>query len=398
MRTYAFSSLLLVLSLTLLSSCLLGQDENIPERYTLQGAAATTHHVEPLIVKPDSFGRPLNVILLIGDGMAMSQITAGLVANHGQLYISQFRHIGMMTTHPAKGFVTHSCAAATALATGHKTMNGRIGLDTKGDPLTNIREVLSANGMRTGVISTSSITHATPAGFYARQPDRNMNEEIAVDLVSSGIDLFIGGGLQYFAQRGDKTNLIAQLLQQGYYTDTQSVAPRPFIQSDSMMQHIRFAGLYANEHMQKMTEGRSDYLPMATHHAMRFLDLGDKGFFLMIEGSQIDWGGHETDTRYITEEMLDFDRAVGEALRFAIACGNTLVLVTSDHECGGMTIHNGDYETGMVEARYTHPDHTGTLVPMFAYGPGAELFNGFYDNTDLPRKIATLLGVSLPGM
>jgi len=360
----------------------------------------TFYPVEPLIkrIEQDTTHAPRNVILLIGDGMGVAHLTAGMVANGGELYITQFLHTGFLSTHNATSFVTNSCAAATAMATGTKTITNHIGLDPAGNPLTNIREVLARHGLATGLVATSSITHATPAGFYARQNHREKHEEIAMDLTHSGVDLFMGGGLQYFIARGDGNNLIRSLETAGYVIDTQSVAPNPVLHADTIRSVVKFAGLYASNHIAKRSEGRDDFLPTATRQSIELLNRYPNGFFLMVEGSQIDFGGHDNDTRYIVEEMLDFDQAVGEALRFAVADGNTLVIVTSDHECGGMAIHNGEYRTGKVAARYTTTDHTGTLVPLFAYGPGAELFSGFLDNTDLPKIIARLFGLSLPGM
>ncbi len=381
----------------LLSGCLLAQPEVSRSSYELKPGAATTHQPEPLIPDVEPASRPKNIILMIGDGMAISHITAGMVANHGDLYMSQFQHIGLMTTHPVGELVTGSCAAATAMATGHKTLNNRIGIDEHGEPLTNIREILARHGIRTGLVATSTITHATPAGFYARQPHRGMKEEIARDLVDANVDLFMGGGLRHFTERKDGANLLDDLANNGYYIDTQTVAIDPVITVDSLFARSRFAGLYARGHLAKAENGRIQFLPMATQSAIRFLD-NEHGFFLMIEGSQIDWGGHATNTQYIVEELLDFDRAVGEALRFALEDGNTLLLVTSDHECGGMAIESGDFSSGSVVAKYTHAGHTGTLVPMFAFGPGAELFTGFFDNTDLPKRMALLMGVELPGM
>jgi alkaline phosphatase len=136
---------------------------------------------------------------------------------------------------------------------------------------------------------------------------------------------------------------------------------------------------------------RGDMLPVATNTAIDILSNNKKGFFLMVEGSQIDWGGHAGSTIYIVEEMLDFDRTVGKALEFAANNKETLVIVTADHETGGMAIVDGNYETGMVKGEFPTGSHTGVMVPVFAYGPGAEQFTGIMDNTDIPNRIRKLL-------
>jgi alkaline phosphatase len=136
---------------------------------------------------------------------------------------------------------------------------------------------------------------------------------------------------------------------------------------------------------------RGDMLPVATSTALNILDNNDKGFFLMVEGSQIDWGGHASSTVYIVEDMLDFDRTIGKALEFASKDGETLVVVTADHETGGMALTGGDMSTGMVKADYPTTSHSAVMVPVFAYGPGAEEFMGIMENTDVHDKMKKLL-------
>ncbi|NLB91981.1 MAG: alkaline phosphatase, partial [Bacteroidales bacterium] len=142
-----------------------------------------------------------------------------------------------------------------------------------------------------------------------------------------------------------------------------------------------------NERMDK----RGDMLPIATNTALNILSNNKKGFFIMIEGSAIDWGAHANNTIYVIEEMLDTDRAIGKVLEFAAKDKNTLVIVTADHETGGMAILDGSYETGMVKAGYTTKGHTGLMVPVLSYGPGAENFIGIMENTDIANKIKELM-------
>jgi alkaline phosphatase len=333
---------------------------------------------------------PKNVILLIGDGMGTTHINAAMVANGGQLYINQFRQIGFNTTWSASHFITDSGAGGTALATGKKTYNGAIGVGTDSALVRNIREIIAEQGKATGVVATSSVTHATPAAFVAHQVSRELHEAIAMDYLHSDADLFLGGGLHYFTNRLDQRNLIHELASAGYTIDTQTVATNPIPQFNPARTQ-KVVGLYGAEHLLPVDSGRRDFLPAATSAAIMVLNQNPKGFFLMVEGSQIDWGGHDRNTSYIVSEMLDFDRAVGEALRFAATDKNTLVIVTSDHETGGFSLINGDLSRGMVEGAFLSDDHTAVMVPVFAYGPGASLFAGFYDNTDIPKKIMKAL-------
>jgi alkaline phosphatase len=138
--------------------------------------------------------------------------------------------------------------------------------------------------------------------------------------------------------------------------------------------------------------GRGNVLPDGTQTALNILNRNKKGFFLMVEGSQIDWGAHANNTSTVVSEVIDFDKAIGLALEFAKIDKHTLVIVTADHETGGMSVQGGDFQQGTVEAKYTTTGHSGVMVPVFAFGPGAELFQGVQDNTDLFFKMMSLYG------
>lgn len=327
--------------------------------------------------------KPKNIILLIADGMGVAQLHAGLTANRGRLFIENFKYMGLTKTKSADDYTTDSAAAGTALSTGQKTYGGAIGVDTDKNPIKTILEEAEDKGLATGLVSTSSITHATPAAFIAHQPSRNMYEEIAADFLKTDIDVFIGGGYKHFTEREDGRNLAEELEQNGYTVEQD-------LNTIKNIKEGKLAGLTAEEHNGRMEE-RGNMLPVATNTALNILSNNRKGFFLMVEGSQIDWGGHAGDTNYVIEDMLDFDRAVGEALDFASKDGKTLVIVASDHETGGMAVLDGDYETGMVEGEFTTGGHTGLMVPIFAWGPGAENFIGIMDNTDVNAKMKKLL-------
>ena len=327
--------------------------------------------------------KPKNIILLIGDGMGVSQVFAGLTANKGHLFLENFKHIGFSKTQSANGYITDSAAGGTALATGHKTNNGAIGVDADGKPVKSILEEAEAKGLATGLVSSSAITHATPASFISHQAGRSMYEEIAADFLKTDIEVFIGGGIDHFSKRKDGRNLMEELKTKGYQVETD-------IKEISKVKKGKLAGLTTPVHNGRIAE-RGDMLPVATKTALNILDNSDKGFFLMVEGSMIDWGGHASSTRYIVEEMLDFDKVIGEALEFAEKDGETLIIVTADHETGGMAITGGNMQKGVVIGSYPTTDHTAIMVPIFSYGPGAQEFTGIIENTDVFVKMKKLL-------
>lgn len=326
-----------------------------------------------------------NIILLIGDGMGTSQIFAGITANKGHLNIEQFRNIGFSRTQSASDYITDSGAGGTAIATGVKTYNKGIGVNTDTIPVKSILEYAEDAGKATGLVATSTITHATPASFAAHQKSRYMYEEIAQDIVNNDIEVFIGGGLKHFKERKDSVDLTNTLLEKGY----------TMIYKSELIPTVtegKLAGLLYDEAPPKFSDGRGDMLPVASKKAIELLSQDAKGFFLMIEGSQIDWGGHDNDAQYIIDEVIDFDKAVGIALDFAKKDGNTLVIVTADHETGGMGLNKGDIAAGQVEAGFTTDNHSGVMVPVFAYGPQSELFRGIYENTALFDKMMEAYG------
>lgn len=327
--------------------------------------------------------KPKNIILLIGDGMGVSQVFAGITANGGTLNIDNFRHVGFSKTSSSSHYITDSAAGGTAISTGVKTYNGAIGVDPNGKPVKTILQEAIESGLAGGLVSTSAITHATPASFIAHQAKRSSYEAIAADFMNTDIDVFIGGGYKHFTEREDGRNLVRELEAKGYKVLQD-------INEISGVKTGKLAGLTAPEHNGRVAE-RGNMLPVSTKTAMNILRNNKKGFFLMVEGSQIDWAGHAKNTTYTVEDMLDFDRAVGEALEFAAADKQTLVIVTADHETGGMALAGGDFKTGMVKGAFTSTDHTAVMVPVFAWGPGAEQFMGIMENTDLHQKMRKLL-------
>ncbi len=330
-------------------------------------------------------GKAKNVILLIGDGMGVTQVYAAMTVAADKLNIEKFKHIGFAKTYSANNYTTDSGASGTAIATGVKTNNGSIGVSPDSVPVKSVLKIAEENGYATGLVSTSAITHATPAAFIANRVSRNNYHGIALDFLNTDIDVFIGGGLDHF-QKNDSVGNMLKLLEEKDYNVLFDIEDIKKLESGKL------AGLTAPVHNPRYSEGRGDYLPDATRQAIKLLSDNEKGFFLMIEGSQIDWGGHGNDQDYVVEEMIDFDNAVGVALDFAKKNENTLVIVTSDHECGGMAINKGSFENREIEAAYTTGGHTGVMVPVFAYGPGASLFNGIYENTAIFDKMLQAYG------
>ncbi|MBB4078986.1 alkaline phosphatase [Lewinella aquimaris] len=320
----------------------------------------------------DASASPRNIILMIGDGNGLAQISAARMANGGELSLTSLKHIGLVSTAAADDPVTDSAAAGTAMATGVKTNNRAIGVDTAGRPLLSLVEQLSAHNYRTGVITTDGIAGATPAAFYAHTPERDDSEKILGDLIRSDLSFFISGG-----QSLEKAI-------SGRFTPTS-------LDRFETLDHP-VAILNGTDKMPAMADGRGAFLPGSVAKALSVLGADERPFFLLIEGAQIDNGGHANEISTIVTEMLDFDRTIGEALRFADTDGQTLVIVTADHETGGLGIAGGSTE-GEVRADFLSVDHSGTMVPLFAYGPGAHAFTGVFENTEIFHRIMAVLGI-----
>jgi len=331
--------------------------------------------------------KPKNIIFMIGDGMGVDQVYAGLTAKHGKLEIERCTAYGYSKTNSADNYVTDSAAGVTALATGKKGNNHSLGLSPNGDTLVTILETAKQNGLGTGLVATCKITHATPAGYVAKNINRNDYDGIALDFLDNDVDIFIGGGRNNFEDRVDGRNLSDVLRQNNYQVVYD-------IDGIKTISQGKIAGFLYDDHPPKYSDGRGEMLAISSLKAIELLDNYKKGFFIMIEASQIDWGGHDNDSQYIVDEMVDFDNVIGKVLDFAKKDGETLVVITADHECGGYAIVGGDYEKGEVTGAFCTNGHSGVMVPVFAYGPGAEEFNGIFDNTDIFEKFMDLFGFS----
>ncbi len=331
--------------------------------------------------------RVKNIIFFIGDGMGTAQVYAGMTAGSTPFYLEKFPYSGFSKTYSADNYVTDSAAGGTALASGEKTKNGMIGMGPDTTVVESIVAIASKNGLATGVLSTSAVTHATPASFVAHNAGRGNYEDIALDFVKGVPDVFIGGGLAHFNERKDGRDLTADLRKLGYDV---------VFDLDELRRSgsDRIAGLLAKEHMPTVSEGRKGVLKEMVAKAIETLSRDKDGFFLMVEGSMIDWGGHDGDRDYVINEMIDLDEAVGVAYDFAVHNGETLIVVTADHETGGMSLPGGDIKGKKVAASFIESgNHTAVMVPVFSYGPAAERFSGIHENTFFFGEFMKLLNI-----
>ncbi|MCK8494556.1 alkaline phosphatase [Spirosoma sp. RP8] len=356
-----------------------GLAEFLNSRPTAEFQSTDFHAVyEPIYRNNDARSRVRNVILLIGDGMGLAQIYTGLTANRGNLNLAKMLNIGFSKTSAADTYITDSAAGATAMATGQKTNNRAIGVDSLNRPLLALPAQLKKYGIKSGLITAGSVTDATPAAFYAHQPDRSFEQEIATDFLATKPDILIGGGLRYFKDQ----HLLDSLRKDGYRVGEQF--------SDLTQLKAPFV-LLDDKAVVSIDKGRGNFLTNSLQKVVAELKGNQAGFFMMVEGAQIDYGGHVNNMSYVAREMLDFDKAIGEAMRFADADGQTLVIVTADHETGGLTLLDGNLKKGYVDGHFSTNDHTGVMVPVFAYGPHSLDFRGVYENTDIYQKIMAVL-------
>lgn len=339
-----------------------------------------------------SRNNPLNLILFIGDGMGVSHVYAAMTASGNNMTFPFFPVTGFSMTHSADNYSTDSAAGGTAMATGEKTNNGMVSVRPDSSVLVTLLEHARVSGKSTGIVCTSSLTDATPAAFTAHVPKRSDYRAVASWYASGTAEIFIGGGRKFFEPVADSSggykhseDVVSMLSTAGYDItyDLDSFEA-------SGASHI--AGLMSPDDMPRLFEGRDpDYLARATRKAIEVLSRNRKGFVLMVEGSEVDDAGHSNNTKMVTEEVLDLDRAVAVAREFAERNGRTLIVVTADHETGGMSITGGDLDKMEVQGKFAFRGHSGVMVPVFAYGPGSMAFTGIQDNTELFHDFYTLL-------
>lgn len=374
-------------------------------------------------------GAQRRVVLFVADGAGVSYWTAARFAAD-QLAVSQFKVMGLVDTRASNHPITDSGAGATAYSAGIRTFNGAIGVGPDSQPVETVLEAARKQGMATGIVATSTVTDATPASFIAHVPSRAMQFDIARQMTTLAPDVILGGGLRWFdpAVRPDRQDLLGTLRT----THTVVTDTTAFAQVDSS--DTKLVGLFAASDMPPARHRRPTLAAMTTA-AINVLSRDPQGFFLMVEGSQPDWRGHNNEPLdLVVEEMLDFDAAIGVALAYQRRVPDVLILVVSDHETGGLALEvardsavltaaaesfnaairhmrrvmglltppaadsaeavatsmqiaaarmQNTARTARQEgltAEYTTGGHTPEMVPLFASGPGAEAFAGMIDN------------------
>ncbi|MDN3547772.1 alkaline phosphatase [Mucilaginibacter aquaedulcis] len=347
-------------------------------------ATAPYEIYHPTYKSDGSLKKVKNIILCIGDGMGLSQIYSTYTANRGQLNILQIPTIGFSITNAADAYITDSAAGGTAFATGQKTNDRAVGVDASGKPLKSLAVYSAEAGKKTADIVACELTDATPAVFYAHQSERSNGTAIANDMVSTPIDILLGSGYKDFTQKVNGKTPLDKLKERGY-TIIRNF--NEFLNSPSQ----KIVALMDDSVTRPKMEGRGNYLPQAFNKVTTTFKNNPEGFFMMIEGSQIDHGGHNNNLKQVVTENSDFDRVVGDALRFADEDGETLVVITADHETGGLTLLDGNIANGYVWGDFSTNDHTGTPVPVFAYGPHSGDFKGAYPNTAIFDKLLNLI-------
>ncbi|MCK9425511.1 MAG: alkaline phosphatase [Ignavibacteriaceae bacterium] len=331
---------------------------------------------------------PKNIIIMIGDGMGISQVSVSVLTNANSAF-KKFPITGFSITCSADKLITDSAAGGTALACGVPTKNGAIGVDEMGKSIPSIFELAKQKNLSTGVVVTSEVTNATPAAFLGHTSNRKNYEILAEQFSLLETDIVIGGGKRYFipessgGKRKDNVDLLMKLQEKGYIilNDFENLK-----KSDSR----KYYALLENEALKPATL-RNYSLSDLTKKALHALSQNENGFVLMVEGSQIDNGGHDNNQELLLNELNDFENAIQTVLDFAETNKETLVLVTGDHETGGAAITAGDINSENIKIDFASKSHTATMVGVFAYGPQCEIFSGINENYHLGRKLLHLI-------
>lgn len=322
--------------------------------------------------------KAMNVILLIGDGMGLSQIRAAETVN-GALTMTALRKVGLQRTSSADAYTTDSAGAGSSIATGRKNANRHISADGNGEPYVSITETLAPHGVACGVVTLGNIADATPAAFYGHSAERDDSDRLTGWLTEGHLSLLAGSGRLTLFDREDGRDIGTELRHAGY----------EIIGTADSLSRVRSSKVVClDERMDAATTPASlSLLAEAAAGAIEKLSASDKGFFLVVEGAKIDYAGHANTLPASVMETLGFDKAVETALWWADNNGDTLVIVTGDHETGGLTLIDGSNERGSITGIYVTDDHTPVYIPVFAYGPGSDSFTGVYENTELFHRI-----------
>lgn len=382
MRKYKFvkACIALVIISGLFSSNISAQSRrDIEQTYILEQPYEVTK------INPPKGKKIKNVILMIGDGMSLMHVYSAWTANRGKLFLDNAQTVGLSKTYCNDRLITDSGAGGTAIATGQKTNYHYVGVDTLGQPLESLIDLAAKKGKSTGVAVTCRLWDATPADFCCHNTDRDAEAEIIADYVNCNADYVFGGGAELFQNRKDGRNIFEELRQKGFQT------PSTWEEVAAIKKGKVFAVPYP--HDTPLPAERGDLLARASLKGIELLDQNKNGFFMMIEGSQLDDYGHFNDLDLLMQEVHDFDRTIGAIYEWAAKDGETLVVVTADHETGGLTLVDGDLKEGKIVCKFSTGGHSGVMVPVYAFGPGADEFTGIYENTAIFDKIKKLLNL-----
>jgi alkaline phosphatase len=351
---------------------------------------------------PPAGSTPRSVVLLITDGGGLATWTVAMLERGADLAVARMPVVGLVDTRNVSGGITDSAAGATAYSIGMRTFNGAIGVEPRcaelwardsvgvlADPAScaprpTLLERAEAAGKATGLITTTWVTDATPAAFAAHAPDRYMHAQIAPQMLASGVDVLMGGGRAVFDGTGEPTagDLLSAACSNAE-CPVDAIALAALGPSDR-----RLIGLFSAGYMPR-AGSRSPDLPTMTRAALDRLARDDDGFFLLVETEGTDTEQHANQPiEVIRAEIAELDRAVEVALAFASRHPETLVVVTADHETGGMALERG---RGGWTLTYTSESHTGAMVPLFAAGPGADRLAGVRANDEIGRILHELL-------
>ncbi len=372
---------LIALAATLLAvSCKHKEEEKVLQYY------ATPNPYEIVdVTMPPVDNEVRNVIIMIGDGMGLEQVSCAWVVNHGKLNLDRFPTVGLSRTYCTNELITDSGAGGTALSSGIKTAYSHVGTAADSTDIPSVLVKAQELGKKTGVVVTCHFADATPCDFCCHNEYRYNQDDLIADYVTCGVDYLAGGGLDWFTvNRKDGRDITKEMAAAGY-----TVA---LTENELMTAELPVIGILAPDNLPIAME-RGDLYRRSVARGLDILsrESGDKGFVMMLEGSCIDDWLHGNDIGKAMEELLDFDRTIGDVLEWAAADGHTLVVVTADHNTGALTMQDGNLEEGRIGVAFGSESHNGIAVPFYAWGPGSDAFTGIRENDEWGRLIASFV-------
>ena len=335
------------------------------------------------VQEPPQTNAVKNIIFMIGDGMGLEQVSCAWVLNHGKLNFDNFTSVGISRTWCTNELVTDSGAGGTALAAGQKTGYSHVGTAADTTDLYSILVDAAKLGKSTGVAVTCHFADATPCDFCCHNEYRYNQEDLIADYVTCGVDYLAGGGLDWFTtKRTDGRDITKEMAAAGY-----NVA----LSEDELMQaDLPVIGILSPDNL-PVAQERGDLFRHMVARGLEQLSANENGFVMMIEGSCIDDWLHGNNIEKAMEELLDFDRTLGDVLEWAANDGHTLVVMTADHATGCLTLQDGNLEEGRIGVHFASEAHNGIAVPFYAWGPGSEKFKGIRENDEWGRLVASFV-------